>query len=247
MASPSSFFEPILQRIGQMLQPPPWLVDEMQRRVVLSLNHVLQQEPEAQARLKRQAGRLVEAHWRGFSARLLATPAGLLDLGPATQMPDLTLTLTDESPWSLAQSALRGEKPAIRIAGDVQLAAEVQWLVDHVRWDIEEDLARVIGDAPAHALATVGRRMADAVRQFAGRAPGAAPGAGTTTGMGTPGMGTPGMGATPTAGMDTPATAPGATSSPPAATMNPAAATGAPPATGAGTPGGPGAPGQAGG
>jgi hypothetical protein len=40
----------------------------------------------------------------------------------------------------------------VRIAGDVQLAAEVQWLVDHVRWDLEEDLSRVIGDAPAHAM-----------------------------------------------------------------------------------------------
>jgi ubiquinone biosynthesis accessory factor UbiJ len=58
----------------------------------------------------------------------------------------------------------------------------VQWLVDHVRWDIEEDLARVFGDAPAHAIGSVMRRMAEAVRQFAGRDKGppggpAAPGA----------------------------------------------------------------------
>jgi ubiquinone biosynthesis protein UbiJ len=171
-SSPASFFDQLFERAGKLLQPPPWVVEEMQHRLVLMLNHVLQQEAEAQARLKRQAGRVVEAHWRGFSVRLLATPAGLLDLGPVTQNPDLTLTLTDESPFSIAQAALRGAKPAVRIAGDVQLAAEVQWLVDHVRWDLEEDLARVIGDAPAHAVATVARRMADALRHFASRAPG---------------------------------------------------------------------------
>jgi ubiquinone biosynthesis protein UbiJ len=176
--SPVSFFDQILDRVGQALQPPPWMVEEMQRRLVLMLNHVLQQEPEAQARLKRQAGRLVEAHWRSYSVRLLATPAGLLDLGPALQAPDLTLTLAEGSPWSLAQTALRGDKPPVRIAGDVQLAAEVQWLVDHVRWDLEEDLSRVIGDAPAHAVGQVTRRMADAVRQFVARRPGAAPAAG---------------------------------------------------------------------
>jgi ubiquinone biosynthesis protein UbiJ len=176
--SPVSFFDQILDRVGQALQPPPWMVEEMQRRLVLMLNHVLQQEPEAQARLKRQAGRLVEAHWRSYSVRLLATPAGLLDLGPALQAPDLTLTLAEDSPWSLAQTALRGDKPPVRIAGDVQLAAEVQWLVDHVRWDLEEDLSRVIGDAPAHAVGQVTRRMADAVRQFVARRPGAAPAAG---------------------------------------------------------------------
>jgi len=170
---PASFFDQLFDRVGQALQPPPWVVEEMQRRLVLLLNHVLQQEPEAQARLKRQAGRLVEAHWRHFNVRLVATPAGLLDLGSMAQAPDLSLTVAEDSPWELAQTALRGEKPPVRIAGDVQLAAEVQWLVDHVRWDLEEDLARIFGDAPAHAAGTVLRRMADAVRQFTARRPGA--------------------------------------------------------------------------
>ena len=167
--SPDSFFGSFFDRVGKVLQPPPWMVQEMQHRLVLLLNHVLQQEPEAQARLKRQAGRIVEAHWRQFSVRLQATPAGLLDLAPATLPPDLTVTLADASPFALAQTAMRGEKPPVRIAGDVQLAAEVQWLVDHVRWDIEEDLARVFGDAPAHAMGEVMRRITSAMRQFVGR------------------------------------------------------------------------------
>jgi len=166
--SPASFIDQLFDRVGQALQPPPWVVEEMQRRLVLMLNHVLQQEPEAMARLKRQSGRLIEARWRVFTVRLQATPAGLLDMGSPALQPDLTLTLTEESPWSLAQTALRGEKPPVRIAGDVQLAAEVQWLVDHVRWDLEEDLAKIIGDAPAHAMGEMGRRVTQALRQFVG-------------------------------------------------------------------------------
>ena len=50
----------------------------------------------------------------------------------------------------------------------MQLAAEINWLVDHVRWDVEEDLARVIGDAPAHTVSQVARRAAQALRQFVG-------------------------------------------------------------------------------
>lgn len=165
---PVSFLDQLFDRVGQALQPPPWVVEEMQRRLVLMLNHVLQQEAEAMARLKRQSGRLIEARWRVFTVRLQATPAGLLDLGSPALQPDLTLTLTEESPWSLAQTALRGEKPPVRIAGDVQLAAEVQWLVDHVRWDLEEDLAKIIGDAPAHAMGEMGRRVTEALRQFVG-------------------------------------------------------------------------------
>lgn len=198
MASPSSLFDQIFDRVGQALQPPPWLVHDLQRRLVLLLNHVLQQEPEAMARLKRQSGRVVEAHWRQFSVRLLATPAGLLDLAPVTQLADLQLTLAEGSPFSLAQAAVRGEKPPVRISGDVQLAAEVQWLVDHVRWDLEEDLARLFGDAPAHAIGGVLRRMGDAVRQFAGRgtaAAGQGGGAGAATSVAPAAPVAPGAGA----------------------------------------------------
>jgi ubiquinone biosynthesis protein UbiJ len=185
----SSFIETLLGRLGEALTPPGWVVEEAQRRMVLALNHVLQQEPEAQARLKRQSGRLVEGRWRALSVRLRATPAGLLELAPADGAPDLTITLAEESPWTLAQAALRGDKPPVRIAGDVQLAAEVQWLVDHVRWDAEEDLARLFGDAPAHAIGQTLRRVAQALRQFAGagKPPGAPAGSPSSGEPGGPG------------------------------------------------------------
>ena len=170
--SPFSFLDGLLQRVLAGPQPPAWLVHELQHRLVLFLNHVLAQEPEATSRLVRQKGSVVLVQWREFSLRLLVTPAGLLDIADAARTPDLTLVVADESPFVLAQTALRGDKPAIRIAGDVQLAAEINWLVDHVRWDVEEDLARVVGDVPAHTVAQVAQRAAQALRQFIGvRAP----------------------------------------------------------------------------
>ena len=72
----------------------------------------------------------------------------------------------------------RGDKPKVRIEGDVQLAAEINWLIDHVRWDAEEDLARLVGDAPAHTLAQAARKAMEALRSFvAQRAPGTSVGA----------------------------------------------------------------------
>ncbi|NPC57155.1 hypothetical protein [Caenimonas soli] len=169
--SPFPFLDDLFSRLTSSLQPPAWVVEEVQRRLVLLANHVLMQESEAQARLARQAGRVVEARWRVFVVRLMATPAGLLDVAPNGGQPDLTLTVTEESPWELAQAALRGDKPAVRIAGDVQFAAEINWLVEHVRWDLEEDLSRLVGDAPAHAIGDVGRRMVTALREFAAQPP----------------------------------------------------------------------------
>lgn len=173
MATPSSpfaFLDDLINKVGGRLQPPPWAVHEVQHRVVLFLNHVLQQEPEAQQRILRQQGRVVQFQWRFVTMALVATPAGLLDLAPEDAVPELTLTLTEESPFGLVGATLRGDKPAVRIVGDVQLAAEVNWLVDHVRWDVEDDLARVIGDVPAHTIGSAMGRVVTGLRKFVGSA-----------------------------------------------------------------------------
>ena len=166
---PFSLLEGFLQNLPlPNIEPPAWAVDEIQHRIVLLLNHILSQEPQATGRLARQKGRVVLMQWRSISLKMVATPAGLLDRAPIEATADLTLAVTEESPLALVQGALRGDKPTVRIEGDVQLAAEVNWLVDHVRWDMEEDLAKVIGDAPAHALGQAARGMALALRQFLG-------------------------------------------------------------------------------
>src|SRR2546428_6563582 len=53
--SPFSFLESIVSRF----QPPAWVVDEGQQRLVLFLNHVLMQEKQAQDRLLRQKDRVL--------------------------------------------------------------------------------------------------------------------------------------------------------------------------------------------
>ena len=164
--SPFLFLETLARDFAARMPMPPWLVQEAQRRIVLLLNHILQQEPAAMERLVRQKGSRVVIQWQAFSMALVVTPAGLLDLAGAGGAADLTLTVTSESPADIAQALLRGDKPAVRIVGDVQLAAEVNWLVDHVRWDIEEDLARIVGDAPAHLAGTLARQVAQALRTF---------------------------------------------------------------------------------
>ena len=165
--SPFSF----LQSIATRFQPPAWVVDEGQQRLVLFLNHVLMQEKQAQERLLRQKGRVVHLRWGLFAIDLIVTPAGLADRAPAFSKPDLVLTVAVESPLAAVQAALAGKAPPVKIEGDVQLAAEIGWLAENLRWDAEEDLSRLIGDAPAHALADVGRRVAAGLKQFLAQGP----------------------------------------------------------------------------
>jgi len=162
--------EGLLQNFSLPFTPPAWAIDEVHRRVVLLLNHVLMQEPQAMERLARQKGSVVRMQWRDLTFMVVVTPAGLLDVAAADAQTALSLFITEESPVAIAQSLMTGNKPAVRIEGDVQLAADVSWLIDHVRWDLEEDLARLMGDAPAHGLMQAASAMAQAVQQFAGRA-----------------------------------------------------------------------------
>lgn len=147
----------------QTVQPPTWLIHEVQQRIVLALNHVLQQEPEAMERLKRQKHKTIALEWAPIEIKVQPTPAGLLNLAEenlhsdtadastkAIDSYDLSITVLEESPFTALRSLTQNQKPKTRIEGDVQLAAEINWLIDHVRWDVEEDLSRFIGDAAAH-------------------------------------------------------------------------------------------------
>ena len=173
--SPFPFLDDLFSRLAGNLRPPAWMLEAIQRRLLLLFNHVLMQESEAQTRLARQAGRVIEARWRIFEMRLRITPAGLLDLAEPGAPSDLALSFAEGSPWQLAQAMLGADRPPVHITGDVQLAADINWVVEHVRWDVEEDLSRLIGDAPAHFMAESGRRVVRALRRFAGRG-GDAPG-----------------------------------------------------------------------
>jgi ubiquinone biosynthesis accessory factor UbiJ len=164
-SSPFSLLDDLIGKFSS-LQPPAWAVDEAQHRLVLLLNHVLMQEPEATARLTRLKGRVIRIQWRNLVMSLAATPAGLLERSSPDAKADLSLLVSEDSPLSLAQTMLSGGKPPINIEGDVQLAAEVNWLADHVRWDVEEDLSRILGDAPAHALASISKQIVASLKSF---------------------------------------------------------------------------------
>ncbi len=178
------FFQSLLEPLGR----------EALARTTLLLNHVLAAEPEATRRLQGQIGRSIALEWRQWPGFLpppprpvwTITPAGLLDLTDdglpaATSTSEAATTATAAAPTAteatltVALDAAEltrwlglgaAGRPPMDIRGDAALAAEVSWLADHLRWDIEDDLARLIGDAPAHQLARFGRMFAEALRGF---------------------------------------------------------------------------------
>jgi ubiquinone biosynthesis accessory factor UbiJ len=80
--------------------------------------------------------------------------------------PDLRMTVQAESTAELFEALSQGQSPNAKIEGDIQFAAEVGWLAQHVRWDIAEDLSRVVGDAPAQALVQVAQGLRTSLQGF---------------------------------------------------------------------------------
>ena len=153
------------------------LVPAVIERLVLVINHVLAAEPAATARLLPHKGRTVELELQNWPSllpalprlKLCITPAGLMESVAieATGTPDLTVCVDAGNPALLFARALAGEPPRLAIAGDAQLATDIQWLVDNVRWDVEADLDRLFGPVVAGQLGRMGSALAQGLRRLA--------------------------------------------------------------------------------
>lgn len=153
-------------------------------RFVLLANHVLASAPAATERLKAHAGRVLTVAVEGWRFPLPPPPpltlrltrAGLLEALAANEtapLPDLRLRVDASQPLDAARRVVAGELPPVHIEGDVGLAADVNWVVANVRWDIAADLERVFGPALAGGLAQAGGQLAAAARTLAEGAAGA--------------------------------------------------------------------------
>jgi len=137
--------------------------------LLLALNRLLEAEAWARERLAPFAGETVELRAPPLPAlRFAIVEGGRLAPGIAAS---LTLTL---QPGSLP-ALLRGEDHFMRtvgIEGNAELAQEVLYLARHLRWDAEEDLSKLVGDAAAHRLVGLARDFAvwqlDAAQRLAG-------------------------------------------------------------------------------
>ncbi len=144
-------------------------------RITLLLNHVIAAEPVATEKLRPHSGRSIQLQWTGWPGLLpappvvafIVTPAGLLEWSgeQAPAQPDLRVTLDASNPLRLMRQWLSGERPQVGIEGDSALAADVSWLIDNLRWDIEDDIARIIGQAPAHELTRGASAVATGLRE----------------------------------------------------------------------------------
>jgi ubiquinone biosynthesis protein UbiJ len=124
---------------------------------VAAINHLLAREAWATDRLRPFAGRRLRLRLPPLPDLALAiAETGLLERAPGDAAADLTITL---KPGALPGLLARDDRlmREADIAGDTDLAAALQAVFRNLRWDVEEDLSRVVGDAAAHRAVSAGR------------------------------------------------------------------------------------------
>jgi ubiquinone biosynthesis protein UbiJ len=146
-------------------------------RLTLLVNHVLAAEPVATQRLGTHAGRSIQLNFNGWPTLLPALPAtafrvtkaGLLEwcASEAPADPDLRVIVDASNPALTMAQALVGTRPQVDVAGDAAFAADLNWLFDNLRWDVQDDLARIVGQAPAREIARVAGGVVAGMREAA--------------------------------------------------------------------------------
>ena len=134
------------------------------------INHVLETEPWARAELAKHVGKTVLIQLPFGRLNFEVNPAGCIDALRELDAPSLSLEVSAKalsdltaSSGSLKEQAFK----AVKITGDADLAQLIGRLAGQLRWEYEEDLARVVGDAPAHFAVKKGKQFISATRSAA--------------------------------------------------------------------------------
>lgn len=137
--------------------PPLPLLPNPLDALPTAINHLLAAEPWARAQLAPHANKTLHVVVQPFTIKLSVAVDGSVARAVSSAMPDTTVTL----PSSAIARVLTGGGDVLmrdmRLEGDADFAHAVSLLSRHLRWDVEEDLSKFVGDAAAHRIVTTAR------------------------------------------------------------------------------------------
>ncbi|MFY9329752.1 MAG: hypothetical protein WAO76_17320 [Georgfuchsia sp.] len=117
--------------------------------VLAAINHVLDQAEWARQKLQPFAGRNVRIAMLPLSLSFVISSDGRLQSGK--DEPELEIVFPADT-LMLAPEGGERVMQAARINGPADLANALSLVLRHLRWDIEEDLSKVVGDIAAHRI-----------------------------------------------------------------------------------------------
>jgi ubiquinone biosynthesis protein UbiJ len=158
-----------------MIMPLPFPFPAPSDVLLRGLNALLHREPWARERLAAHAGKSLRlTGGEPWTLQCAIASDGSLRPCDRAVVPDVVLSIPPERrrdlPGAWRSEGLAGVTGLARIQGDAGLAHLVSDLARGLRWDVEDDLSRVVGDVAAVRLARGAREFAGGLRQAVRRA-----------------------------------------------------------------------------
>ncbi len=138
------------------------------RLIFAALNHLLQGETWARDRLRPFAGALVLVEAGPIAFDLLIDERGFFTRGDNSKQADVTLTLPADTAVKFIVDR-QNLFAAVKLSGSADIAESLAFVFRNLRWDVESDLAGLIGDIPAHRLTMLGAGLASHFQESAKR------------------------------------------------------------------------------
>ncbi|OMG51717.1 hypothetical protein BJN45_17065 [Azonexus hydrophilus] len=136
----------------------------LERLVVVPVNHLIGDSPWAGERLRQHAGAHVRIQAGGLRISLQIDAAGFLQAGgDASIFPDVCIELPGDFP-ARAMVDRSSLMSAARLSGAADIAETLAFVFRNLRWDMEGDLASLVGDIPARRLMRSGAALFSAAR-----------------------------------------------------------------------------------
>lgn len=136
------------------------------RPFVAAVNHLLAGAGWARRKLAPHAGKVADFDVFPLRFAVAVCADGTLAAAGADVPAAVSIRLTH---LNVLEGLAAGENAwrNASVEGDAEFAAAISQVAANLRWDVEEDLSRVVGDIAAHRLAGAGRAAADWPRQAA--------------------------------------------------------------------------------
>jgi len=129
--------------------------------ILNALNHVITQEKWAQELLMAHSHKVISVTLPFGQTSFLIQDGCFSKINNEDMPSSVSIEISKEAIWTFLKDGKPSALKFIRISGDVDLAADLNRLVADLKWEAEEDLAQIIGDAPSHKIFKESKKILD--------------------------------------------------------------------------------------
>jgi ubiquinone biosynthesis protein UbiJ len=127
--------------------------------ILKAINHVIEQEKWARDLLLSREDQIIAISLPVGNFQLVIQNGLLTNTSDNTGLAAVSLEISQEAIWAFLREGKSGAMKFVRISGDVDFAADLNRLAADLKWEAEEDLAKLIGDAPSRRILLESKKL----------------------------------------------------------------------------------------